>query len=454
MKSTIWVLLIALLAVEPTMAGPASHEDGDVAGKAIVEQEGQYPGGNAEATPAARPDGVTRWRQDFQVFVSKLTASGYTFDFRRGLCTRGQKDFAKLYSPAEFHSYVDRLNAEVPKLSDEEVVLRLMRLVAGARVAHTAVLPKGRGFVLRLPLDFYWYSDGLAVISATPEYAAALGARVVKIGSMTPDRLLTGLEPYVSHENDAWLRRQAPSLLVTQALLRHLGLLGEDGRVTLTLEKPGAPPFTVSLAPAEAQTTRISYLEALHVSPPLFLSRQETHYWYRYLKDSGTLYIQYNQCGNDPKLPFKEFTRRLLAEADTLPIKRVAIDLRLNGGGNSSVIAPLTRGLASRAKLAGHVYVLVGASTFSSAVMNAIKLRRDLKATLAGEPTGGAPSGYGEVQQFVLPNSGLAVRYSCKYFGDRHERNKSLEPDISAPRTLADAIAGRDPVLEMVIAAQ
>ncbi len=35
---------------------------------------------------------------------------------------------------------------------------------------------------------------------------------------------------------------------------------------------------------------------------------------------------------------------------------------------------------------------------------------------LVGEPTGGKPNSYGEISSFLLPNSGLVVNYSTKYF--------------------------------------
>jgi C-terminal processing protease CtpA/Prc len=97
------------------------------------------------------------------------------------------------------------------------------------------------------------------------------------------------------------------------------------------------------------------------------------------------------------------------------------------------------------------VAVLIGPETFSSAVQNAAELKQELKAKLVGEPTGGLPSGYGEVKTLTLPYSKVIVRYTTKNFGRPH--GDVLRPDISAPRTLADALHGRDPVLEAALAA-
>jgi C-terminal processing protease CtpA/Prc len=143
-------------------------------------------------------------------------------------------------------------------------------------------------------------------------------------------------------------------------------------------------------------------------------------------------------------------------DIDKHPIKRVVVDLRWNGGGDSRVISPLKKALAARPKLAGHVYVLIGPNTFSSALDNAMEWKRELRATLVGEPTGGKPGGYyGEVKKLTLPNSKLVVRYTSKYFGGPPDQDaSSLTPDIAAPLTLGDLISGRDPALGAAITAK
>ena len=393
--------------------------------------------GEPQATaPALSPaERAARWQEDIQFFVTRFSASWENVDLKRGISTRGQKDFDKLYPRDSFHAAIDSLKADIPNLTDEEVVLRLMRLVASANVAHNGVrFPPGMGFSAQLPLDFHWYPDGLAVTAATPEYAAALGARVVKFGPMTPEQLLTAVSPYVAHENDVWLRQQALQFIRRGAVLRHFALLGPDGRVLVTLDKPGTPQFTLSVAPVGPEAKLILFTEALHVPTPLFLSHPGKYYWYQKLEDSPTLYVQYNVCENDPQLRFDNFARKALAEADTHAVNRVVVDLRQNGGGDSRVIAPLASGLASRRSSLRHLYVLIGPNTFSSALVNAIDLHDKLKATLVGEPTGGKPSSYGEVKTFVLPNSKLVVQYTTKFFGGKNPAASALQPDMSAPQ--------------------
>jgi C-terminal processing protease CtpA/Prc len=147
------------------------------------------------------------------------------------------------------------------------------------------------------------------------------------------------------------------------------------------------------------------------------------------------------------------FAGRVLEDIDRRAPRAVIIDLRGNGGGDSSVLDPLLSGLRARPSLAqsGRLFAFIGNSTFSSALMNAISLKRQNGAILVGEPTGGKPNGYGEVRSFNLPNSGLPVSYSTKFFSSWPDGDpESLFPDIGAAVSSTDYREGRDPAMEAV----
>jgi hypothetical protein len=96
--------------------------------------------------------------------------------------------------------------------------------------------------------------------------------------------------------------------------------------------------------------------------------------------------------------------------------------------------------------------VIIGRTTYSSALQNAITLSREFQATLIGEPTGGKPNHYGEVRNFVLPNVGLRVGYSTRYWLNYPDADPlTLEPDVRAEPTFVDLLAGRDPALEAAL---
>lgn len=375
------------------------------------------------------------WQQDLKSLETEL--SGH------------QKDFAKLYP--RFHLEIEGLRGDIGKLSDADIVLRVMKMVASANVGHNIVyLPARQLGFQPIPLMLAWYSDGLAVGAASAEYASALGTHVVRIGSMTPEQVLAGVAPYIAHENDASLRDQSNRYMQMINVLKSVGATDSSDKVEFTLAKPGGETFTITVAPA-AGAKRISMFDGLKVPLPLYRKKPEVNYWYEYLEDSQALYLQYNRCVNDPKLGFGDFARDFFAFADSHPVKRVVVDLRLNPGGNSRVIGPLMSGLKARAPLRSHIYVLIGPRTFSSAQMAAVDFRHELHATLVGEATGEKLNGYGEVKVLTLPNSGLKMQYSTKFFHLGKDEEGALEPDVKASTSLREALAGRDPVLEAAL---
>ncbi len=392
-----------------------------------------------------QPSREDRWRQDIDSLVAGLAASG----------NQGQKDFRKLYPPETFDPTISKLKESFAQLSDAEVVLQLMRIMALGHVAHNTIqLPRNSGFERQLPLTFYWYTDGLAVVSASKPYAEALGLRVLTIGSMTPAALLQAMSPYISHENDVWLRLNAQRLLTLGPFLEHFQLQNADGTVAIELARLGREPFILRVPLSPTQDNKIAMQEALGLSAPFAMTQPGKKYWGRYLEESRALYIQYNVCANDAKKPFTDFVRGVMAEADHRSATRVIVDLRWNGGGDSRVVAPLRKAIAARPQFAGRTYVLIGPNTFSSAIDNAVEFKRDLRATLVGEPSGGNPSEYGEVKTLTLPNSQLVVRYTSKYFARKSLADGPLRPDLATAYRLSDAVAGRDPALETALTAK
>ena len=74
--------------------------------------------------------------------------------------------------------------------------------------------------------------------------------------------------------------------------------------------------------------------------------------------------------------------------------------------------------------------------------------RNDLRAILVGEPTGNKPNHYGLQQDFELPNSKVMVHYSARHFHLMPDADPpTVEPDVMAPTSWADFLAGRDPAL-------
>jgi hypothetical protein len=394
------------------------------------------------ALPAWPQDGARdeRWRQDLRFLTSELAAR--------------HPDLYTQVSPDAFRAAAEELERSIPSLRDHEVLAGMARLVALAGDAHTnlGLLQAGSGFRL-YPIRLQWFADGLFVVQAAQAYGRALGKRVVRIGGATAEEAYESVAALIPHENDNWLRVISPNYLVSPEALHAQSLIQEPGVARFEFAEPDGSRFALDIAPGGG-----SLLPAPHLARPVFpayLRGPALFYWFDYFEDSRTLYFKYNICQESPGLPFADFVRELMALATSRPVDRFIFDFRHNSGGSTEVIRPLLnalRGAAQEGRIrpVKGVYAVIGWPTFSSAVLNAIDLKRE-GVTLVGQPSGGKPSSFGEVRSLRLPNSGLTVSYSTRLFQVAGFSGAALDPDIAVELTSTDYLSERDPVLERIL---
>jgi len=191
---------------------------------------------------------------------------------------------------------------------------------------------------------------------------------------------------------------------------------------------------------------------------PAHLSRTNDSYWFQPLAEDNAVYCQFNQIFNKEDEPFADFCERLFAYLDDHRPGRLVIDLRRNGGGEGGLNRHLLDGLVEREWLnqPGRLFTLIGPRTFSAAMMLVVELERETETRFAGEPTGSSPNFVGETLPFTLPNSGLIASVSAVYWqnSSAYDRRTWIAPHIFVETTSEDANAGRDPVLEAVLATE
>src|SRR5205823_7059198 len=129
--------------------------------------------------------------------------------------------------------------------------------------------------------------------------------------------------------------------------------------------------------------------------------------------------------------------------------EKLIIDLRQNSGGDYKeglqyLIEPIAAMRAINRK--GHLFVLIGANTFSAAMSNAAQFRTHTRALLVGQPIGERPNSYQEPRQFTLPNSHLVVHYSTRYYKFVEGQDNVVTPDKVITPTWEDYKNGHDVV--------
>ncbi len=348
--------------------------------------------------------------------------------------TRRHADLFHAIPPERWAAGVDRLRAALPGSASIAAALEVRRLVATVGDGHTRLVMDG--MLTRYPIALETASDGVVVVAASPRHADLVGALVAEIAGRPVEEVVAAAEPYVSADNDVERRRRALGLVISPEFLRHAD--GGDGPVTFRRE---GVEVERTLAPVSTG----EWLAAVRGQPEEF---------YTWERRGDALYVRYDRCADDPDRPFAGFTAEVFAAAADPAVARLVVDLRRNPGGDSSVFDPfLDRLIGHRLDHPDRLVVLVGPRTYSSAVLNAVALDTATAATLVGEPTGGAVNGYGEVGSFTLPNSGLVVEYSTRYFDVVDGAGETLEPDVVIVPASHDVAAGRDPALEWALGA-
>lgn len=353
-------------------------------------------------------------------------------------------------SSDEFNKKVEQLRENISTMKDHEIIVEMMKIVAMVGDAHTRIDPRPAGKFHYLPLGMYWLVEGLYVISALPEYENLLGKRIISIGNLNIEDVYSQLSSVISHENDSWLINQSPNYMICPEILAGLGIIDSIGTVCLTFDDLG----DVNLeAVSQIDLNSMIYLfQKLNCPSPFDTQKFMDNYWYHYFDDSNTIYVQYNKCAEMETPSFQSFTTELFNFVDSHEVDKFIIDLSLNGGGNSSVAQPLIDGIKHRSYInqQGHLFVIIGRATFSSAVLNAVQLKNETNALFVGEPTGGKPNSYGEVKSFTLPNSKIIVSYSTKYFSPYSEDTPSLYPDINVEISFSDIVSCQDPIFDTI----
>jgi hypothetical protein len=82
----------------------------------------------------------------------------------------------------------------------------------------------------------------------------------------------------------------------------------------------------------------------------------------------------------------------------------------------------------------------------------AAHFRQQTAALLVGQTIGERPNSCQEVEEVVLPNSHLTLRYSTRYYEFQPGGENVIRPDEEIRPAWDQVKAGRDPVLEWVLA--
>jgi tetratricopeptide (TPR) repeat protein len=188
--------------------------------------------------------------------------------------------------------------------------------------------------------------------------------------------------------------------------------------------------------------------------PPLYLKHPDNLYWFEYLADSKTIYVQYNAVQNKQDESIEDFAKRLFAFVQSNQVERFILDMRNNGGGNNYLNRPLLLGIIkSKIDERGKLFTIIGRRTFSAAQSFVNELDKYTNTFFVGEPTSEAVNHFGDPVRFDLPKSGLTIRASSLWWQimDPRDRRQWTAPHIAAELTSEDYRTNTDPALKAIM---
>jgi hypothetical protein len=195
----------------------------------------------------------------------------------------------------------------------------------------------------------------------------------------------------------------------------------------------------------------------LHLPPPPgrpgvpWLSRVDEDLWWELVDDGETLFIQYNRVEQ------LDASIAQLREALQDPaVTRVVLDLRHNFGGEVRPLDTMVELLnVDAVDQPGKLFVLTGRNTFSAASMLVARLEAETDAVFVGEPMGGCPTFYGDVEELPLVHTGLSVLVAStlEVGVEPDDRRQTIDLDAEAEITQEDWAAGADPAMDLLLVA-
>lgn len=382
---------------------------------------------------------VKAWKEDLSYLVRNLE--------------KKHKNLYHSLSKENFKYEEQKLMDSLENLSNTGRFIEIKKLAAKIGDGHTSIrydIPLNW-----FPLGLYPFDDGLYVISASKEYEELLGKKLTKVGGTDITQIFEAMKDMISHDNEVDLKGEFPFIVKCANFLKYYGYIDNVSEGNFTFESVDGKVMNISLKsffhkdPVETVSLEEKYALSGKL---LYTQNLNEPYWYKYFESEKTIYLNYNRCEDNKEKPVKDFTGELIGFINKNQVEKLIFDIRNNGGGDSRVIEPLIDELSKNEKInkKGSLYVVIGNSTYSSAILNALTFKNKTNAIFIGQPTGGRPNHYGEVKAFNLPNTGLRVQYSTKYFQMSDVDTESIFPDINVEYTFSDYINGIDPVMRAI----
>ena len=377
------------------------------------------------------------------------------------------------------------LQTDIPQLSEEQRVVRLMQLVASIGDGHTQIDLDSNDYAQWYPIRIFEFSDGYYVTSAHRSHSSLAGAQIISIGGQPVDAVMKKARSVMGADNE-FDAKERLFAVHNAFLMRGLGFAADDGSLEFTFRLRNGRRTSRTLAPTQTPEgfypggvpifewryreevyglpfdSRDNWVSAFNnlpssafeeldeTRPPLLQHRIQ--YTRRAMPEQDAYFLQFNQTDDSG---MNVYMNEALQEIDAQRPKHLIIDIRHNFGGDGSTLPPMMHRFVERRSDQpwGDIYLVTGPKTFSAGVMMIDAFLDNTDVNIIGEPAGAALNSFGDATRVYYPDIGLRLEVSTL----RHQLSSSddlrafIPVDTPAPLSFADYIAGRDTAIDQVL---
>jgi hypothetical protein len=396
---------------------------------------------------------VGKWRADIDFFVSEA---------QRLHPSPTREAFSR-----PFLSAAADLKSKVARLSDDEILLEVMKLGVLLHDAHTQVIGIGgwdAWTTMRFTqIDLWGFSDGYFIMNGAGAARDHVGAQVLAIGGVPFDRLFKEVAPYVSYDNFQTRNWKSRITLEWPLVLWKLGALknpdASSARFTIKDRDGTVKDIDVPIAPGRRSSKLIPSLISNRPAP-LYLQRPGDFLWATPRPELDGVWFQYNQVLDDPAKSLAQMADELESMLADAHAKNLIIDVRRNNGGSiQGDPSRLLEVVAAfhRASPSNRIFVIVGRNTYSATPLWIGELEQLVPDTIfVGEPASSGSNFTGEEGAAnLMPYSKLGFNISNVWHSTapglgQRDRRPYIPMDMPVELTSKEYFNNDDPAYDAV----
>lgn len=374
--------------------------------------------------------------------------------YKKGIEKYHINPFSKI-SKTEFEVDIKKLKSKINEFSDIEIIIELMKITRKIGDGHTAVSLRGQD-VHFFPFEVMNFVDDWRVTRVENSYKNLLGYKLTGINGHSIAEVIEKMKDVVPFvENSQSQITRISDYIIIGEFLYGLGIIESISDASFTFQhNDGAITsyaFNTLNEDNYLDDSNFIKIELNHPQIEKPVNAEFDYFWFTKVKNTDALYIKFQSYPEYQKMD--ALCKEIYQYINENQLQQVIIDMRQNGGGDYfvGVLLAYYLNLCNSIDWENGVFVLSDKVVFSAATINVIQYRQMLNAKIFGEPTGSNPSGYQDMDEFKLTNSGLIITYSKRHFQFTETLTDGVIPDVFVPYIWNDYSIGKDNMLDEIL---